>query len=546
MAEEFQHIYYGLGAQQGRLRLTEGGIGWKPSGAESRQTIIQPADNLKSFNWIKVARNFQLRIGLRQRDDQTGDRISFDGFLREDHDRLAASIRKLYDSQLETVEVSMRGWNWGKAELASDDVQFLVKDKLAFEIPLSHVANSNIAGKTEVSMEFINPEQQQPTANSGAASGGAGQSSKTQGDQLVEMRFYIPGTVEAGSDAGSDKEDETAASAFHDALKAKADIGQVAGDGIMLFQDVLVLTPRGRYDIDMYPSFMRLRGKTYDYKVLYSSINRLFLLPKPDEVHVQFVISLDPAIRQGQTRYPYLVLQFPREEEMDAELNLDEETIQTKYAGRLKKRYEEPTFKIVTSLFKVLSGQRLIVPSTFESSTGQSSVKCNVKAADGLLYPLDKALLWVSKQSVYVPFSDIQQLVFSRVGGAVSSGKTFDLKVVSRSGASHLFQSINREEHEKLNAYFLEKKLRVKNEIAEDGGMALQAAAGVLSDEEMPAAGGDDDDDEDSEEDEDFEAESSDGGSPSEASSDESGAEVVSESEARGDKRPIKKRKTNN
>ena len=172
----------------------------------------------------------------------------------------------------------------------------------------------------------------------------------------------------------------------HNTIKAKADIGQVAGDGILVLKEVLVLTPRGRYDIDMFPSFLRLRGKTYDYKILYSSITQLFLLPKPDEVHVLFIVALDPPIRQGQTRYPFLVLQFPREEEMDAELNLDEETIQTKYEGKLKKRYEEPTFRIVTNLFRVFSQQKVHVPTGFTNSTGQECVRCNVKANDGVLY----------------------------------------------------------------------------------------------------------------------------------------------------------------
>ncbi len=465
--------------------------------------------------------------------------MTFDGFLREDQERVGKTIKSYYGHSLDAKEVSTRGWNWGELDIQGDDVQFLVKDKLAFEVPLSHISNSNIAGKTEVSMEFINPDQQQPTTNSGAAgANGSAKPKKQRGDQLVEMRFYVPGTVSKGGDDGSADEagaedEQTAASAFHEQLKAKADIGQTAGDSILLFQDVLILTPRGRYDVDMFANFLRLRGKTYDYKVLYSSITRLFLLPKPDDVHVQFVVGLDPAIRQGQTRYPYLVLQFPREEEMDAELNLDEETIQDKYDGKLKKRYEEPTFKIVTNLFKVLSGQKLTVPTTFESSTGQSSVKCNVKAADGLLYPLEKAMLWVSKQPLFVPYSDVHQVIFSRVGGAVTSGKTFDLRVVTKSGPEHHFQSLNREEHEKLHAHFSERKLRIKNEMAEDASAALAAAAGMLSDEDEEMAGpGDDEDDEDEEDDEDFAASSDDdGGSPSEASDsdDEGGAQSGSD-----------------
>jgi structure-specific recognition protein 1 len=83
-------------------------------------------------------------------------------------------------------------------------------------------------------------------------------------------------------------------------------------------------TPRGRYDIDMYDTFLRLRGKTYDYKISYDQVVRLFLLPKPDDAHVLFVVGVDPPLRQGQTRYGFLVVQFTREEDMEVELNIEE------------------------------------------------------------------------------------------------------------------------------------------------------------------------------------------------------------------------------
>jgi structure-specific recognition protein 1 len=41
-------------------------------------------------------------------------------------------------------------------------------------------------------------------------------------------------------------------------------------------------------------------------------------------VGFEFQVQLDPPIRQGQTRYPFLVMQFAKDEEIDAELNLDE------------------------------------------------------------------------------------------------------------------------------------------------------------------------------------------------------------------------------
>jgi len=171
--------------------------------------------------------------------------------------------------------------------VSGQDLAFLVSNKTAFELPLSQVANSNIAGRTEVSLEFA------------AATSPGKKPSRSAPDEMVEIRFYVPGTQARvrGSDAGSQKSDDegegeemSAAQAFHDAVKDKADIGQVSGDLVLSFEEVLILTPRGRYDVDMFLDFLRLRGKTYDYKILYSSIARLFLLPKDDQ-HVLFIVG---------------------------------------------------------------------------------------------------------------------------------------------------------------------------------------------------------------------------------------------------------------
>ena len=71
-------------------------------------------------------------------------------------------------------------------------------------------------------------------------------------DELVEMRFYIPGTVvkkekdgdENDSGEDEDAEEQNAANLFYDTLIDKAEIGEVAGDTFATFLDVLHLTPR--------------------------------------------------------------------------------------------------------------------------------------------------------------------------------------------------------------------------------------------------------------------------------------------------------------
>lgn len=180
----------------------------------------------------------------------------------------------------------------GLRHFVGEDLAFLVSNKTAFELQLQHVANSNIAGRTEVSLEF---------ASSAGEASSSKKPSKGAPDEMVEIRFFVPGTTSTrqrtGSDAGSQKsdvEDEdgeevSAAQVFHDAIKEKAGSELATGEKILSFEEVLVLTPRGRYDVDMFPDFLRLRGKTYDYKIVYTSISKLFLLPK-DDLHVLFIV----------------------------------------------------------------------------------------------------------------------------------------------------------------------------------------------------------------------------------------------------------------
>ncbi len=93
---------------------------------------------------------------------------------------------------------------------------------------------------------------------------------------------------------------------------------------LLAFESLGLICGRGRFDVDMYENSFRLRGKTYDYKIQYDHIKKFMLLPKPDELHTLITIGLDPPLRQGQTRYPFLVMQFKREEEVIIELNMTE------------------------------------------------------------------------------------------------------------------------------------------------------------------------------------------------------------------------------
>lgn len=375
---------------------------------------------------------------------------------------------------------------------------------MMFELPLAQAIATNKPGKNEVAINFVDPGQPAPDGIN-----------PKEVDELMDCTFYVPGTVaketttedNSGGEQEDEEEEVNADMVFYETVKSKLEFSQMTTENIVQFQEILSLTPRGRYNIDMYQDFLRLRGKTYDYKILYSNIVQLFLLLKPDDVHVLFVVSLiysnllffffdtykqiglDPPLRQGQTKYPFLVFQFVREEEIDVDLNLEDSVLEEKYENKLQKHYDAPTYEVVSNVFRALTGRKVISTSTYRSHHGAYAMKCSMKANEGFLYPLEKSLLFIPKPPTFIPINEIGVVTFSRVGQSSGSSRTFDMKFRMTSGTDIQFSSINREEYANIEDYLKQRKIKIKTEVSEDAVITYTDLAG-LDDE-------DDDDDED-------------------------------------------------
>ncbi|GFP58956.1 FACT complex subunit POB3 [Trichoderma asperellum] len=515
--ESFDSIYLDLSKESGKCRFAETGFGWKPAGGGDTFTLDH--SNIGSAQWSRAARGYEIRILQRN-----SGIIQLDGFQQEDYERLSKIFKNWYSTVLESKEHALRGWNWGKAEFSKSEITFNVQNRPAFELPYSEIGNTNLAGRNEVAVELSLPLNANDTGTNGQLGGARGKGKKAGAgkDQLVEMRFYIPGVTTKketeGEDAGSDggeEEEKNAATLFYETLIEKAEIGETAGDTIATFLDVLHLTPRGRFDIDMYEASFRLRGKTYDYKIQYEAVKKFMVLPKPDEMHCLLCIGLDPPLRQGQTRYPFVVMQFKKDEEVTIDLNIDEAELESKYKDKLEPHYEEPLHHVVAKMFRGLGNKKISSPAKdFLTHRNQYGIKCSIKASEGFLYCLEKAFMFVPKPATYIAYEQTQSVTFSRVSGAVSALSTFDITVVMKNGAgSSQFSNINREDLKALESFFKLKGLRVKNEIDEDANLlaaALREEAMDDSDDEVvvnKADRGSADEDEESV-DEDFQADS--------------------------------------
>ncbi|XP_058174044.1 FACT complex subunit Ssrp1-like isoform X2 [Anopheles ziemanni] len=406
----------------GKLKMTDTAIVFKNDKTGKVEQIN--SSDIDLLNYQRFVGSFGLRVFLKN-----GSLHRFLGFTG-DEGKIAEFVKKNYKLDMLEKELSMRGWNWGSVQFKGAVLSFDVENKTSFEIPLNHVSQCNV-GKNEVTVEFHRNDDA-PVS-------------------LMEMRFHIPTSESADTDP---------VEAFQENVMKQASVISVSGDAIAIFREIHCLTPRGRYDIKVFQSFFQLHGKTYDFKIPTSSVLRLFLLPHKDNRQMFFVISLDPPIKQGQTRYHFLVTLFQMDEETNIELPFTEEELKEKYEDKLTKELSGPVYEVLGKIMKVIINRKLTGPGTFIGHSGTPAIGCSFKAAAGYLYPLERGFIYVHKPPVHIRFEEIASVNFARSGG---STRSFDFEIELKTGTVHTFSSIEKEEYSKMFDFITSKKLHVKN-----------------------------------------------------------------------------------
>ncbi|EWM23164.1 fact complex subunit ssrp1 [Nannochloropsis gaditana] len=501
--EKFENI--GLSGQSvGTLTFTGKGLEWRgPSNAKT----VQAKDILRA-SWSVFGKWGHLRLFLKN-----GKALRCDGFLRTEEERVREVFQSNYSLSLEREVLNSGGANYGDLIFEDNTLVMSLEDKPVLELPLGAVSQCVLPGtgniKNEVELQFVETD-----------------AADRDEDTLVEVRFYIP----------PGEEEDDGAEAFQKNVLARTTVQASTGDALVTFaeDEGFFLYPRGRYVINLYTNSFRLHGAKYDHKMAYDDIIHFFLLERPDH-RWAFVIGLKKPIRQGQQRYNYLVLQT-HDGASEVTVNMTEEELREKYEDRLEQTMAGPMHHLVAKTFKILSGKKVYHSQRFQSARNVRWVKCSLKASEGLLYPLDKAFMFIYKPTLYIPFKDIESVSFDRVGGAVGVTRTFDLRVLLRPldgdvRREYIFAQIEKEEHANLSQYLRDKQT-IK--VIDDKPVSQAKIDRMLEEEEE---GGEEEDEED-EEDESYKGEESGSeGSGSEGSEEggsddsSSGAEMVEESD---------------
>ncbi|KAK6256046.1 High mobility group box domain - like 6 [Theobroma cacao] len=486
------------GTNPGQLKIYSGGILWKKQGG-GKAVEVDKSDIL-GVTWMKVPRTNQLGVKIKD-----GLYYKFTGFRDQD----VASLTNFFQNNCgitpEEKQLSVSGRNWGEVDLNENMLTFLTGSKQAFEVSLADVSQTQLQGKNDVILEFHVDD------TTGA----------NEKDSLMEISFHVPNT----NTQFVGDENRPPAQVFREKIMSVADVGAGVEEAVVTFEGIAILTPRGRYSVELHLSFLRLQGQANDFKIQYSSVVRLFLLPKSNQPHTFVVVTLDPPIRKGQTLYPHIVLQFETDYVVQSTLSLNEDLLNTKYKDKLEPSYKGLIHEVFTTILRGLSGAKVTKPGKFRSCQDGYAVKSSLKAEDGVLYPLEKSFFFLPKPPTLILHEEIDYVEFERHAAGGSNMHYFDLLIRLKTEQEHLFRNIQRNEYHTLFDFISSKGLKIMNlgDVRTTDGVAE-----ILQNEDDDAvdphlerikneAGGDESD----EEDEDFVIDKDDGGSPTDDSGDE-------------------------
>eukprot|EP00873_Tetraselmis_striata_P034655 jgi/Tetstr1/454919/TSEL_041782.t1 len=486
---------------EGVFKVTAQGLVWKKSGGGRHVEI--PSNDIHSLRWTKVGRHCQLAVKRIQNPV-----VTFLGFRDQDFEPISEMCRSYLTKSLAQKAMAPEGRNWGEALIDGTRLDFVsVDERLAFSVSLPDVVQAQLASnKNDVQLEFQNDD-----------TGGG-----LKMDSLCDMSLHVPPT-HPGYEG---RDDVSAAKAFLSGILAKTDAGAVtSADAIVTFNEVQVQAPRGRFDVEMHASFLKLCGQSQEFRVAYSSISRLFILPKTSQPHTLVAISLDPPIRKGQTYYQHILCQFHTDEELEIEMDLSEELFETKNQqcnGKLQRKMQGPSADVFSRAVRGLAAAKISRTGNFRAADTLSlAVKCSYKADLGHLYPLERAFFYVVKPPLLITHEEIDVVEFQRQGkDSLAVAKTFDFMIRTKNDQEYQFRNIQKIEWANLFEWAQAKNLRIDNLTEAQEGPG--GPTGVALDPDML--------DEGSEEDEDFQmgSEEDDDGEPSEDDSDD-GSDMASD-----------------
>ena len=366
-------------------------------------------------------------------------------------------------------DIFVKGLNWGSYFLSGNEMDFTSDSKKWFAIPFNSLSNvQQGTNKNEITLEFNKDDDN----NNDSA--------------ICELRLFVPDQdikqekqkekkrqkeedYEEEQNEENEEEEEvkkkvkkTRGELLKEELIKIAGIGSISGS-IAHIPEIQTIIPRGKFDIFFLKNSLKIHGQSHNYKTDIKNIEKVFLVPKVDGHFSYLILRLKSPLTQGNTSYPFVVFQIKSENEIKVDLQIpeDDEEIQKKLEN-LSNPLEGKTIDIIARLFNVIVNKNLIIPSINFTFSKGPFIKCSYKANDGVLYFLEKSILFVHKPVLDINHESIKEIDLARIHETGLQQRSFDMTIKLKK-ESYQFSGLDREEMDKLQEYIKAKKLKLNS-----------------------------------------------------------------------------------
>ena len=394
-------------------------------------------------------------------------------------------------------ESFVKGHTWGTYSLSEDKMRFLGESKKWFDIPLKSLSNvQQGTNKNEIALEFNKEEEIEDSA-------------------ICEIKLFVPdhdnkakekeekeekeGKEENGENVenGEKKDDEeeekiykTRGELLKEEIMKIAGIGSVTG-AIAHIPDFQCVIPRGKFDLFFLKNALKMNGQSHNYQIKIKNISKVFLLPKAEGNASHLILKLNSAITQGNVSYQFIIFQIKPDNEISIELQIPEDDDDLNNIEEFQSPLSGKTIDVIAKLFHYVMDKNIILPSSNFNFSKGPFIKCSYKANDGVLYFLEKNILFAHKPVLDIILDSIKEIELTRIQAGSLLQKSFDIIIKLKNKEKYQFSGLDREEIDILKQYIEAKKLKlnVKDEDNNDVELPKYTSSRRrehIADEELP------------------------------------------------------------
>ena len=321
-------------------------------------------------------------------------------------------------------------------DITERSVRCMMNSKTVFEIPTREISNCMLSAN-ELEIQLNDEHVSGP------------------GDFLTEIRFFVH----------QPQSEENPLEPYANKIRQFINAEDQGDELICKIPELPFVTPRGKYSANFYAKEFKIHGNSYTFSIRYSNILKAFKLNMPEDDNVCVVFNLDKPIRQGQTEYSWLYIQFKKSKEVEVEFFAKPELL-----ARNKIALPESNTGIFHELFlQVFSAVSKIHITGFTEKKDEPSrheelnpklIKCFFGPSPGTLFIFPSSLLFLGKKIINFRFDEIVQASLHRVS---TTNKTFDLGLTLRAAGTHVFSSIDKADLESITDVFKKHGTNIVN-----------------------------------------------------------------------------------